>query len=426
MNINKFKKIILIVTIFLFNFNIIHSASQKDIDQKNSQIAEIQNRIKAIESKKSETEQDKKNKEVELNKLRSEISTLNSEISVIKNKINEVGSQIQEKEQVIQETSITIEELEQNLENQKNTIKEMVQEVYKQSLLKNEVFNLMSVNSISDMFAQVTYSEQVQTQFEEKMKKAIDHKTWLENEKSKFAIEKSNLYSVKNDLEKQRINAENEKNKTESKAYSTEIATSQLNANLSNLSNEQKSLRDQMNKFYAELARLESKAKQIASASSPLGNIIWPTTSNRCTQGYGMTSFAKTGFYGGQIHNGIDIGGKENPIFAVANGTVIAKYGGVCGNSYSSCGGGWGNWVAIKHDSGHVSMYAHLSGSASVSVGQNVSQGQTIGYIGNSGFSTGPHLHFSIYNSFKITSNSNPSLSGTLNPLNYYKVSCEN
>ena len=422
----KFTKIILVIGLFLLSFSFTYAASQKDIDQKNPQIQDIQNRISAIENKKAETEQDKKAKEVELNKLKSEISTLNSEISAIKNKINEVGSQIQEKEQVIQKTSMTIEELEQNLENQKNTIREMVQEVYKQSLLKNEVFNLMSVNSISDMFAQVTYSEQVQTEFEEKMKQAIDHKTWLENEKSKFAVEKSNLDSVKNDLEKQRISAENEKNKTSSQVFSTEKITNQLDANLANLSNEQKQLRDQMNKFYAELARLESQAKQIASANSPLGSIVWPTTSNKCTQGYGMTSFAKTGFYGGQIHNGIDIGGGGNPIFSIADGTVIAKYGGVCGNSYSSCGGGWGNWVAVKHNSGHVSMYAHLSGSASVSVGQSVSQGQPIGKIGNSGFSTGPHLHFSIYDSFKITQNSNPSLSGTLNPLNYYKASCPN
>ena len=422
----KFTKIILVIGLFLCNFNAIYAASQKDIDQKNSQIQDIENKIKAIENKKAETEQDKKNKEAELSKLKSNISVLNSEISSIKGKINEVGGQIVEKEEVIQKTSMTIEELEQNLENEKNKIKEMVQEIYKQSLLKNELFNLMSVNSISDMFAQVNYSEKVQTEFEEKMKQAVDHKTWLENEKSKFAIEKSNLDSVKNDLEKQRISAENEKNKTASKAYSTEIVTSQLNANLTNLSNEQKLLRDQMNKFYAELARLESKAKQIASANSPLGTIIWPTSGKTCTQGYGMTSFAKTGFYGGQGHNGIDISGRGNPIFSVAEGTVIAKYGGVCGNSYSSCGGGWGNWVAIKHNSGHVSMYAHLSGSASVSVGQSVSQGQTIGNIGNSGFSTGPHLHFSIYDSFKITQNSNPSLSGTLNPLNYYKVSCAN
>lgn len=88
-------------------------------------------------------------------------------------------------------------------------------------------------------------------------------------------------------------------------------------------------------------------------------------------------------------HNGIDIGATPGtPVLASASGRVIvAKIGGY--------NGGYGNMIVITHDNGIQTVYAHLR-AVNVSPGQTVSQGQIIGGVGNTGRSTGPHLHFEV------------------------------
>ena len=83
-----------------------------------------------------------------------------------------------------------------------------------------------------------------------------------------------------------------------------------------------------------------------------------------------------------------------HPSIAVPNGTPIraAKAGRVIMASYN---GGYGNYTCVDHGGGLSTCYAHQSGFAA-STGQRVSQGQIIGYSGNTGSSTGPHLHFEV------------------------------
>jgi len=100
-----------------------------------------------------------------------------------------------------------------------------------------------------------------------------------------------------------------------------------------------------------------------------------------------LAQYRKTqGLHG---YNGIDFGAYVGaPIMAAASGDVIlARQGGY--------NGGYGNYVVIKHGNGTQTLYAHML-SVAVSSGQHVVQGQVIGYLGNTGRSTGPHLHFEI------------------------------
>lgn len=86
------------------------------------------------------------------------------------------------------------------------------------------------------------------------------------------------------------------------------------------------------------------------------------------------------------MHQGVDYKASHGtPVLAVANGTVTES-------GYS---GGWGNQVRIKHSSGMITQYAHLS-SIAVRRGQSVNKGQVIGRVGSTGKSTGPHLHFGL------------------------------
>ena len=118
----------------------------------------------------------------------------------------------------------------------------------------------------------------------------------------------------------------------------------------------------------------------------------WPTV-----YPYIVTSEFK--YRWGRLHAGIDISGCGfgSPIYSIGPGTVIQVTAGCPGQGYygSSCGGGYGNAVFIDHGNGMVVKYAHLN-TVNASVGQKVSRGTYVGTMGNSGSSTGTHLHFEV------------------------------
>jgi murein DD-endopeptidase MepM/ murein hydrolase activator NlpD len=106
---------------------------------------------------------------------------------------------------------------------------------------------------------------------------------------------------------------------------------------------------------------------------------------------------SKYGSRRGGFHYGVDIGNKRGtPVAAAASGVVVKVVSG-CVEGKKSCGGRYGNYIEIEHPNGTTTIYGHLS-KVSVSSGESVSQGQTIGAVGNTGSSTGPHLHFEIEN----------------------------
>lgn len=126
--------------------------------------------------------------------------------------------------------------------------------------------------------------------------------------------------------------------------------------------------------------------------ASVSGSWGWPTISP-----YIVTSEYK--YRWGRLHAGIDISGCGfgSPIYSIGSGTVTQVVNDCPGQGYygSRCGGGYGNVVYINHGNGIVVKYAHLN-TVTAKVGQTVSRGQVVGTMGNSGSSTGTHLHFEI------------------------------
>jgi murein DD-endopeptidase MepM/ murein hydrolase activator NlpD len=123
-------------------------------------------------------------------------------------------------------------------------------------------------------------------------------------------------------------------------------------------------------------ARLRSSGSRSSATPSAAG-LIWPVQ-GVLTSNYGMRW--------GRMHEGIDIGASSGtPIYAAASGTVM----------YAGWEGGYGNLTVIDHGNGLATAYGHQSQLA-VSNGQVVTRGQVIGYVGSTGHSTGPHLHFEV------------------------------
>jgi len=186
---------------------------------------------------------------------------------------------------------------------------------------------------------------------------------------------------------------------------------------------------DDLSKRQEEIARevedLEAKLRrQINPDGLPLerpGVLGWPVQRGytRITQNYGSTSFARYG-YKGRWHNGIDIGFPSGtPILAAADGIVTNV-----GDQDKYCRrGAYGKYIVVRHSNNLTSLSAHLSRIAT-SPGTRVKRGDVIGYIGSTGYSTGPHLHFTVYDgsTFKMrrsrTCGSMPS-GGDINPRKY-------
>lgn len=119
----------------------------------------------------------------------------------------------------------------------------------------------------------------------------------------------------------------------------------------------------------------DQKAKQQQAAR---GKFVKPTQGT-LTSGFGMRW--------GTTHYGVDIANRiGTPIVAVADGTVVE----------SGPASGFGLWVRIQHADGSVSVYGHVD-TFSVHEGQKVKAGEQIARMGNRGYSTGPHLHFEIW-----------------------------
>jgi murein DD-endopeptidase MepM/ murein hydrolase activator NlpD len=231
---------------------------------------------------------------------------------------------------------------------------------------------------------------------------------------------KASLESEKQNKEKQKANLENFKSKLVDQNKLVEINKNSKNQMLTETKNKQSNyqkLLDEkvhlMEALEKEIDDLESKIQiQIDPNSLPhtgSGVLFWPFTKEKMadckkftdlkniyciTQYFGNTPFATANpqIYKSGEHKGVDFRASVGTeILAAASGTVLGT-----GNTDITCpNASYGKWIMIDHGNGLSTVYGHLS-YIKVSNGQHVDRGQLIAYSGNTGYSTGPHLHFEV------------------------------
>ena len=226
----------------------------------------------------------------------------------------------------------------------------------------------------------------------------------LENTKQTFMTRLRDIKAVE-ELETQANEEKQEiqsiKSEVDAKRAELGDRMKEMNAVISELEGQKSGLEDQLDEYAAAIDEFEAKIQAEAAAAaknnnssasqSPsysggakpnAGGWVWP-----CPGFYYISSYV--GPRWGRTHNGLDIAGGSiygKPIVAARAGTVIDA-------GWNS--GGYGNYVMINHGDGFITIYGHMSSVAAYN-GQSVSAGQVIGYVGNSGRSTGPHLHFEV------------------------------
>lgn len=202
-------------------------------------------------------------------------------------------------------------------------------------------------------------SEQIQAEYETMLTELDSRQSELETEKAALEVQIDEATQMIVELEAQL--------ETDRAAYEEQLA-------------KEAALEADIQEMIAELERQEA-ANSIVST----GTYIWPLPGYRPGSAYGWRIHPIWGDR--RFHAGEDIGAPMGtPILAADSGLVTV---------IPDNGNGYGNYIMINHGGGRVTLYAHMSGFA-VSNGATVTQGQTIGYVGSTGNSTGPHLHFEV------------------------------
>ena len=383
---------------------------QSKIDQKNQEIQKLEVEIGQYQASIDEAESTAKTLSGEIKRLDTEVKKLNAQITLTQKRISKKELEIKELGTNISGTQDSIKNRQENLAKILDGLRKTENEGMLETFLKYD--------SLSDFFAELekirNLDMSVRQNYEELKVLKID----LEERKKKAEAARKDLKNLQNDLINQR------EIQKDAKAEKTNLlaATKNQEALYQKLLKEREKRRAEI---YDEIRLIENDLKkQIDFSTLPaFGNriLLNPIDGGVITQGFGLNSFSRyTDVYGGNGHNGIDLRAQVGtPVRAAESGVIKAT-----GNSDYICPrGSYGKWVLIEHPNKLATLYAHLS-LVRVSPRQEVGRGDIIGYSGNTGYTTGPHLHFTVYDARTVELRQSRvcgilPYGGYLNPLNY-------
>ena len=358
------------------------------------QASSTKDKISDVKEQQEQSQQRKEQVESKIRELEvykadaiSYIQKMDAELADVEEKLEDLGNQQTIKEQEIAETEIELEDAKRTEREQYESMKLRIQYMYENG---NESYleMLLGAESFADLLNKSEYIAQI-TSYDRDMLDAYQQ-TILEVEAKEAQLEKENQ-----ELTCLIQESEDEKDNLqavvlagyEADIESGEAEVSALEADMAKLEQELSELEAQLKKEEEEAARRAAEAQRAAAARRTYdgGSLGFPVAwYYRMTSDFGYRNHP---IYGQVLqHNGVDLSADTGTaIYAAYSGTVVVS-------TYSSSAG---NYIMIDHGSGLMTVYMHCS-KLLVSVGENVSKGQTIGLVGSTGNSTGPHLHFSV------------------------------
>lgn len=363
----------------------VYGAAKSDIDSAKGKISSLEQEKKKTEQAIRELESLKSDTEAYVKKLDSNLSELNSEL-------DQLAVQITEKETVIQQTKVKLEDAKSVEKRQYEAMKKRIKYMYEKGD-SSYLDLLLQSGSLSELLNRSEYITQITLYDRKMLDQYVSVKEGIAEDEAVLETEHEELLALQEQTEAKQKSVEklvNEKS-AELKKYESQIDSKTAEA--SAYEKDIKAQEDAIKRIEAEIKRQEEEARKKAEAAGQkyntvsIGNIkfIWPCpASSRVTSGFGDRSSPTEG--ASSNHKGMDIGASTGSnIIAAADGTVtISTY------SYSA-----GNYIMINHGGGVSTVYMHCS-QLLVSAGDTVKQGQVIGKVGSTGYSTGPHLHFGV------------------------------
>lgn len=353
------------------------AASVSDLRQKlqeqQAALEKVNQQLKETQSDKADAQALKTQLEQQKSLLLSQIGTLTEQIGGLDNDIVNKQDEINQKQQEVDQKQA---EYDQRWADFKDRMRAM------QRL--NDGGSIALLSSATNLYQLLTFAttlEQIVSKDEEICQQLEDEHTQLEQQRAE-------LEQAKADLEAKKADYEAQKAALNSKTSELAENISQTDESISKAEAEEQALKEaqiEANK------KVDEAAKELDAALNA-ANQAYGNASIQCSLDFGRplaTYKYISCYFGGNGHRGTDYaapGGTE--IYAVSGGVVTAA-----AYHYS-----WGYYVQVYHgkdDNGNTysTLYAHMNSAPVVSVGQNVSKGQVLGYVGSTGNSTGNHLH---------------------------------
>ncbi len=370
--------------------------------------SEIQKTINELKNQAQEIADQGAALQAELDANASETDSTIDQKSAIDKQITVTEAEIQNTNALIQQYSLLIAEKQSELEDALERQAEM-NETYKQRLRAMEETGTISywsvlfkATSFSDLLSRIDSIHEVAEADQRMLAELEQISLEIQEDRESLEAELTAQQEAKDALAEQEATLQAQR--AEADALLIELAAAYDNLTDEYLANEaeEEALRKEIMEAQAayEAALSAEEAERLAQqnqnnvAGSGSSSNVTPSTSGFVSPLPGGAYV--TCAYGWRIHpiwgdrrfhSGVDLAASQGtPIYAVAAGTVTtATYGDA--NGY---------YVALSHGNGYGSVYCHMTNYI-VSVGDSVSQGQVIGYVGSTGWSTGPHLHFEIH-----------------------------
>lgn len=352
-----------------------------------------QEKKEELEQQLEDAKEEKEEVTEEKNSVLNEIAKLNEQISEYEDEIDELNAKIKSLEKSITVNKKKIKKLEKEYKEKEEAFLERMVAIYE----AGQTTYLDVLLSSEDMVSFISNYYMI-SEIAEADKAMMDSIT----------EQQTKIEETKNELEEQKEEIDNSKSKIEEKTKTLNMAKSSKQAKVSSLTAEEKKIQAKIDEFNAGIKEAQKeidKALQNANGyqGSFEGTLSWPVSTssygyNIITSGYGRRDQPTAG--ASTNHKALDIGISYQTIYAPADGYIVT----------AGWVSGYGNFIMIKHSNSLYTCYGHLS-SYKVSTGQTVKRGQAIAVSGNTGVSTGPHLHWEVRTS--------GSSADRVNPLNY-------
>lgn len=367
------------------------ATSVDEIKQKQQELEEQSAQYEAILNEKN-AEVEKQQEYVDA--LVGKVQTVSQEIAVSHEKIAALDEKIDQKKAEIKQAN---DDIEKNM----NILRQRIKTIY----IAGDVSSLeiiLGAKDFTDFLDKVQLVKSVSNHDEELINEIKAQLEEISAEKEALQVDKLAVEEEEKNLKVKQDELNKLLDENKETLATLQEASNEAKQQLMLTEEQISQLSDELQEYYRQqqAAQQESNGSTTTPASTtPIvsvpsnGGWVWPCP------GYTYLS-SEYGEWRGYSHSGIDIAGggiMGAPAVAAASGTVV----GVCSSCYHNwgkdyscgCGGGYGNYVWVSHGNGKETIYAHLS-SVAVSVGQSVSAGQIVGYVGSTGHSTGAHLHF--------------------------------